>query len=257
MSIARSVRTGVLATGLALGAGAADAALTVTFNGSAVWTYSQVATTWTYQWSVQAPIDAIATTAVFDWSSGLPDGVTADFRATKVPSSGPATEVFWDVVGFGYNLEPGGNCPFVTGGSPLVSPAGAVCAQVLVAPLVENPEFGDALNSMSIRGMTLLDFVAGGDGDWLDTVALSYIETVPGNAYFGSLSFRGTEMPPGLVPADFEPPGGLPPPPFGGTPGGQVPPEFLPPTAVPEPAALGLLGLGLLGLAAARRRAAR
>jgi hypothetical protein len=88
-------------------------------------------------------------------------------------------------------------------------------------------------------------------------VVLSYIETVPNNASFGSLSFRGTEMPPGLVPGDFEPPGGLPPPPFGGAPGGPVPSEFLPPISVPEPAAIGLLGLRLLGLAAAWRRAVR
>jgi hypothetical protein len=59
---------------------------------------------------------------------------------------GPATEVLWGLVGFGYTLEPGGTCPLVT--------AGAVCAQALVAPLVEDPEFGDALNRMSIRGMT-------------------------------------------------------------------------------------------------------
>ncbi|WP_019014628.1 PEP-CTERM sorting domain-containing protein [Elioraea tepidiphila] len=194
---------------------------------------------------------------MFDWSGGLPDGVAADVRATKAPSVGPATEVVWDVVGFGCTLEPGGTCPFVTGGSPLVSPAGAVCAQVLVAPLVGDPTFRDALSRMRIHVMTLLDFVADGDAAWLDTVALTYLETVPTNASSGSLLFRSTEMPPGLVPVDFEPPGGLPPPRFGGTPGGQVPPAFLPPTTVPEPATIGLLGLGLLGLAVARRRAAR
>lgn len=73
--------------------------------------------------------------------------IHARIRAARVEGAvlGPATEVLWDVVGVGYTLEPGGTCPFVT--------ACAVCAQVLVAPLVEDPEFGDALNRMSIRGM--------------------------------------------------------------------------------------------------------
>lgn len=42
---------------------------------------------------MQAPIDGIATTAVLAWSGGLPDGVTADCRATEAPSSGPAAAV--------------------------------------------------------------------------------------------------------------------------------------------------------------------
>lgn len=262
MSAARSLRIGILAGAVTLGAAPAEAGLTLTFTGQASWFYEEVNTTWNYLWSIAIPLTAIPQTATFDWSGGLPDGVTATFRATKVPPSGPETEVVWSVIGFGYNLEPAGACPFPSGSgaSIFAGPGDAVCGQIRLAPQPGAPEFGDTLVSMVARGMTLSDFVTDGGPEWLSTLVLTYRDEVPEASYFAALSFRGTEMPEGLVPADFTPPGGLP---EGGLPvppGGSIPPEFLPPengppVAVPEPAALGLLGLGLLGLAAARRRA--
>lgn len=262
MNVARGLRIGVLAGAVAFGTGTAEAALTLTFTGQASWAYPQVGTTWNYSWSIEMPVAGIAPSATFDWSSGLPEDVTASFRATRVPLSGPETEVVWSVIGFGYNLEPGGACPFPsgTGSEMFAGPGDAVCAQIRLAPQPGAPEFGDALVSMTARGMTLLDFITDGESEWLSTLVLTYRDEAPDAAYFAALSFRGTAMPDGLVPADFTPPGGLPEGGFPVPPGGSIPPEFLPPengppVAVPEPAALGLLGLGVLGLAAARRLA--
>jgi hypothetical protein len=269
MRIGRGVRIAALAAATALGTTAASpgqAALTVTFNGQMSWTYPE-AGTWDYLWSISVPLATLAETAVFDWSTGLPDGVTAGFTATKTPAApgaSPEPTVERTVTAFAYNLDPGGPCPFgLPNGSPLTAgPGPAVCAQLVLAPLPGDPQFGDAVNRVTARGMTLLDFVTDGDADWLSTLVLTYRDEAPEASYFAALSFRGTEITPGLVPADFTPPGGLPGDGFPVPPGGSVPPEFLPPdngppVAVPEPAALGLLGLGLLGLAAARRRAVR